>query len=273
MRAWKSGGLAEVWKYYTPPARPSASEIEIIRNELEKKRVAESCKVLIMGVTAEYRLLCRKLGIGPTLVDFNEGNYDILSEEIGKRDERFVLSDWRDMRFVEEFDAVLGDNALNMVGREDCEKLLAKVHCSLRKGGMFLPRLYTRTKEGRISREEIVGLCERLKGRPGRFFMYAIRDLLLAYYNFDEDFVYTHDIWDGIEGIVKTRRHLGGLLEALARMGYDLPGHRLHVPEERKFEETAGKFFRIEGKECGNEDYLKCERPLRVSIYVLRKQS
>jgi len=269
---WNEGGLARLWQHYTPPARPSPSELELIGKQIEKKKADGSCDVLIMGVTEEYRLLCRGLGIAPTLVDFNASNYDILSEKIGKRDERFVLSDWREMQFREEFDVVLGDNALNVVMGKDHERLLGRVRDSLRQGGLFLPRLYIRRKEERGSEEEVLRIFRRIRNEPENVIMHASRAFLIAYYDFEKDAVLYKDMWNAFVKAAEGDEAVAAVLGAIEKLGYKDSEFCLHIPEESRFEEMAGRFFRKEGVMYGSENYLDRSKPIPVPVYIFRKQ-
>jgi SAM-dependent methyltransferase len=269
---WREGGLARIWQYYTPPARPSPSELGLIGRQIEKKRAEGGCEVLILGVTEEYRLLCRGLGIVPTLVDFNAANYDILSEKIGKRDEKFVLSDWREMQFREEFDVVLGDNALNVIMGKDHEKLLGRIRDSLKKGGLFLPRLYTRKPGEKVSEEEVLGVLRRIRNQPERVIMDASGAFMMAYYDFGKDAVFYRDIWDALAKAAEKDDAVAALLGEIEKLGYKNSEFCLYLPEEGRFEETVGRFFSKEGVMHGSEDYLDRSRPVPARIYVLRKQ-
>jgi len=144
-----SWDYAQIWDQFPVPARPSKEELAFIEEEFKK---IPHKNVLILGSTAEYRLLCKRLGIARYVADFERSHYEILTsyakEKLEK--EHFLEVDWLKLEDKNKYDVIVGHRAINVIGKEVLEKFFKRMYRALRPSGVFYCKgniLYSVEKE------------------------------------------------------------------------------------------------------------------------------
>lgn len=138
--------VAQVWRNYVPPNRPSRFELEICSLEVERLRSSgrRSVKLLILGSTTEFRDWAFEESLEAVVVDSSVDYHGAVSAELTHFNpkESVIFSDWRHMDFDGEFDLVVGDLVVGQVPLSDYSELLSKIHASIRPGGTFLTKSF-----------------------------------------------------------------------------------------------------------------------------------
>lgn len=150
-REWRQD-FARRWKTYPEPARPTKSELDFYSSIISKSK---SKRVLILGSTIEFRLLCKRLKCETTCVDFSRDNFEILQTQTKQRfNDRFVECNWLEMPFSNEFDFVLGDWAFSMLEKKNYPRFFKKISEALVDGGIAFLKgaIYEKTSLSEVSK-------------------------------------------------------------------------------------------------------------------------
>lgn len=134
--------LAETWKHFGEPARPSASEVNIVDG-----KIRPGMKVLLLGSTPEYRDILVKKNCCVVIVDYNEDNFKAMSSLMTEKPlkETFIKENWLNMRFLSQrFDLIIGDHVINLLPVAEWNNFLETVHLLLNPNGSFLQRVIAR---------------------------------------------------------------------------------------------------------------------------------
>ena len=144
--------MAEQWKYYKPPIRPSKADLEIFGKYL-KEKIAEkgkNIKILILGSTPELRSLVHTFGLSLLVCDYIEDNYRELGKLVEYQGKEIpVHQDWTTMEIGEQFDFIFAEASPNVVKREDVPKVLHNAAMHLAHGGLLIAKVWTRRTESR----------------------------------------------------------------------------------------------------------------------------
>ena len=136
--------IANKWKNFTSPARPSISELEIFERYIAEVAKRPNSRILVMGSTPEFRDLTMKYGCKATVVDFSEDIYRALTLLLKEKgEEEFIHSDWLQMPENQKYDLVLGDGVPNMLPWEKWDSLLGKIAAVLKPDGISVQRVYS----------------------------------------------------------------------------------------------------------------------------------
>lgn len=131
MRPWRN--FASVYQRLGPPLRPSASDVESVRQALP----ADARRVLLLGVTPELSVLGREL----IAVD----NSPRMLADVWPGDgpnRRAMIADWTDLPFGDSaFEAVIGDGCLNSAP-EHVEPVLDEAARVIAPDGKFIFRAF-----------------------------------------------------------------------------------------------------------------------------------
>jgi hypothetical protein len=261
------------WKYYSPPARASPSDLRFIEAKI-KGRIAkcgnDNIKVLVLGATPEYRNLCGELGVHCYCFDFSKYNYEYLTAEIKsdfkpKLKEVFIEGNWVEKVLDDKFDIILGDNVLNLVFGEDLSKMLNNIRNMLKKEGIFMPRSYIMDKDERLTAEEAVKQY-REEGSKKPIYSWLGRDLYLPTQLLDmkKGFFMLKDMWLLIIGLHNKGLLTNNELEEFSKLSYENREFRFFLPVLEDFENLLNEFFIIKETFYGTEPYLKNKFPLHV---------
>ncbi len=256
--------LAEKWRHYTPPSRPSKSEVEIYERYF--REVPEGGNVLILGSTAEFRDLAAKYGLNAVLCDWSEKNMEALGLLMKEKPHKEVFSkqDWRKMEFPQKFDLIVGDAAFTVVPFEDVEKVAGQVALLLKENGVSLQRIWVRKENSPPSLDEMV---ERYKSKPADIDTYGwmILPLFMCTYHYDGEYGTGTQMMEWLDKL----KVEGKIPEGLWRGMEHVRAHnaKTNVPEKRTLEEILKRYFEVKAVEEG-KDHFSANTP----IYVLGRK-
>jgi hypothetical protein len=255
--------LAKMWKEYTPPSRPSKSEMEIYEKYF--RAVPKGGSVLVLGSTAEFRDLAARYKLRIVLCDWSEKNMEALGLLMKEKPHKEELSkrDWRDMDFPEKFDLIVGDAAFTVIPFEDGEKVAGRVASLLKENGVAVQRIWVRHGDHLPDDREI---AEAYKKKPKGMGTYEwmLFPVFMRTYHLDEEY------GKGTEACLHLKEAVadGALPKSLYEgvKFLELHNAKTNIPRKEKLEKVLGNYFRIERIEYGNDHFSKMN-----PIYVLRK--
>lgn len=152
--------IAEKWKAYNYPAKPSPMEIRFFEKELkkiiDKKR---NIRALILGATPEFRDLLAKYKLEVCLIDNNEASVKAMTSLMKRRNkkEKVVIGDWLKMPFKKDsFDLVLSDSAQDNIKFKDFNRFFNNVYRILKPKGYWFFGAVNVEKNQSISFKEYI---------------------------------------------------------------------------------------------------------------------
>jgi len=256
--------FAEKWKNYPEPARPTRGELEIIGRYLEKKKRP---KVLILGSTIEYRLLCHKLKCDTAVIDYSRINYGILSKQTKvKLNEKFIERNWLEMGFRGEFDFILGDYAVGVVSRGDIGVFLRKLRQAVKKDGIII--LKTHVRDSVRGPDPCMLIKHYMRKHPKENIVsHTITRLYNAFCDpgsgqLDLSLVHRFAEEQYRKGKIRKKD-----IEVFRGLYMEHAKLKLFIPEKRAFGAMLRKLFRKVRVRYGRESYCRKYLPL----YILRK--
>lgn len=256
-----SADFARRWRDYPEPARPTKSELAFYSSIISKSK---SRRVLILGSTIEFRVLCKKLKCNAVCVDYSRKNFEILATQSKLTfNDKFVECNWLELPFSNEFDFVLGDWVFNMLNKKDYRRFFKNVSRSMKKGGVaFLAGgVYKNVRESEVSKE-IEGFYRlRKKGWLYSYLMVPIFPFLSK---------------NGIVKLDDMRKYLYALepkgmvskrdADYLKSFGEGMSYLRLSIPAERELKKSFEPFFTKYKVFYGKEEYCA-----GLPVFVLMK--
>ncbi len=136
--------MAQFWKGFEPPARPSLRELLFCDEKIKKLCVKnKQKKALILGATPELRDLLHMNGVETVLLDANKAMPKAMNELRYYKQvrEKLIFGNWLNMKTLlglEKFDIVIGDFPQDNIRFKDWPRLWSGVHAVLKKDGIFL---------------------------------------------------------------------------------------------------------------------------------------
>jgi len=135
--------LAEKWKSFTPPARPSEATLAIYEKHITNEKVHVKGQWGILGCTPELRCLGGKYHRPVTCIDKNPLAYAAMGLLCEPSDvETYVHADWLDTQLEGQFDIVLGDGSMSMLSPGQHQLFLQSVHQMLTPKGLAVLRIH-----------------------------------------------------------------------------------------------------------------------------------
>lgn len=259
--------FARAWvKYWVPPARPTPSELKKTRELIVAYRKKHpDASVLILGSTSEYRDMMVELGIIPTIVDFSNENFRILSGAMKYRRvrQKLVIADWRTMRLGKKFDIILGEAAINVVPKPDWEKFLSSVTRHLKAGGLYIAKTWIRPSNTLPKITPALIRRWRKQIPKTNFLAIAKGALYLAVYDLRRDRAFMRDLYPFIKNLF----HRGAITKsewmAYHRLGTEHTPFSFVFPLRKDLERRYRHHFRIKAvRFCPY--YLRQYHPLYV---------
>lgn len=179
--------MANVWKNYRPPIRPSKDDLRVFNEFLEKKikKHGKDVKVLILGSTPEFRDLVNSKKLTVYVCDYNKKNNDalrLLKKVKGK--EVLISQDWVKLKLNEKFDLVFAEASLNMVKENELPIVLKNVKRLLKDDGLFLAKTWVRVSKSLVPMNRIIKIY-RTKYKGKSFKNYMNQYLLSNFYDRD----------------------------------------------------------------------------------------
>jgi len=135
--------IAEKWKQYGYPAKPSSKEVNFFRSKIKDlfgHRKEKDIRALVLGATPEFRDLLSECEINTTLIDNNLNSVKAMTSLMKKKvfKEEVVIGNWLKMPFPENsFDFVLSDSAQDNVKFKDFNKFFDNIFRILKPNGYY----------------------------------------------------------------------------------------------------------------------------------------
>lgn len=107
--------VAELWEKVVPPSRPSISELDVYTEYLRilQKELKRKIDILVLGSTTEFRDWGYENNCNVSVVDYCRDYYSKISAGLKYKnsDEVVYFKKWQEMKFLNQFDIVIGDLA------------------------------------------------------------------------------------------------------------------------------------------------------------------
>ena len=160
--------MANKWKNYKPPIRPSKYDLEVFEDFIKKKikKYGKETKILILGSTPEFRDLASKHKLIPYVVDYNELNNKalaLLKKHKGK--EFLIKQDWKKLKLKEKFDLVFGEASITVLKEKDIPIVLKNVKNILKQDGLFISKTWVRVSKRTTLKKIIEFYRKHYKGK------------------------------------------------------------------------------------------------------------
>lgn len=257
--------MANKWKNYKPPIRPSKDDLAVFRQFLEKKiKEKKNPKVLILGSTPEFRDLINSKGLTAYVCDYKKDNYTalkLLKKTKGK--EILIAQDWRNLKLKHKFDLVFAEASLNMVKKKEVPLILRSVRQILDDKGLFIAKTWIRISTKNLSLKKIIATYRRkYKGKDFKNWMN--QELHSYRYKEDKGSLHRQYLWFrelyGKGTITKKE------FSSIEGLSYETTPLTLFLPTKTEFLKIAKKHMKIEEiiipKQVGTN---------KIPIYVLGK--
>jgi hypothetical protein len=263
---WWDKHIASDWEWVGPPSRPSLSELLVYEKYMVT--LPRNSRIMILGSTAELRDMCFLHRLKTVVVDYDADTFHVLGGHLRHPEmAEFVNCDWRDVEFVEEFDAVIGDLALNMMPVAEQETVLSRVAASLVAGGLFVHRSWVHlpaergsgsTLEEVVSRESETG--------PYANHFYSLAMPLITHFRSADATIDFQDLLGSLRSLFKQ-----GLIDADVLDEFERPWNNYHllnwVPDMKEHRACLGKYFDHLETGHGSDPYRET-----CPIFALRKR-
>lgn len=253
--------IAQTWGKYCSPARPDASEIKLVEEQLKS-----GMKVLLLGSTPEYRDILSKNKCLTTIVDYSHDNFLAMSRLMNNKqpqNEQFIKANWLDIPVIDKFDLIIGDHVINLLPLDQWSIFLDKIKSLLKPGATFVQRVITRVVPYNMSKEKLFLNTQSLNGP--QLFPVIFYDLLMESTNKEDQTVCLADTFK----LVTELRKLGFLTVDQFQYFKELSWHasqiKAYITTKEYILEKLKTFFKINSISCGEIHYKD------LTFFVLSK--
>jgi len=261
--------FAQVWTNYIPPARPSAAEIVLYTKYLRKLQNAkkDKIKLLVLGSTPEFRDWGFQEGLDVTVIDYNKENNGILKTFMRHQNakENFIEESWKDMKFENEFDIIIGDHAISVLLREDLPDVLKNIARALKKDGIFITKHYLGLGKNRTLEEIIKSYYAKFSNY--HIYLIASTEIVVSgadrktnYFDFGKALKELKNLCDA--GLLKKEDYATFEEYGWANMKFNL-----YVPTQGQWEKALKPHLNIHKIDYSQDIYAK-----EMPIYILKKK-
>ncbi|MBW2982297.1 class I SAM-dependent methyltransferase [Candidatus Woesearchaeota archaeon] len=258
--------MANKWKNYKPPIRPSKYDLEVFKKYIKEKakKYGKDTKILILGSTPEFRDLVSKEKLTAYVCDYNKRNYialTLLKKYKGK--EVLIQQDWRKLKLKDKFDLVLGEASLNMVKADEVPLILKSVKKILKDDGLLIFKMWVRLPRSALSLKKILKTY-RTKYKNKNFKNCMNQQLHSLYYHKEKGSLHKQYLTFKklYEKGILTKKEFSTVLG----LGYETSPLALYLPSKTEFSKIVRKYMKIvkiiTPKQIGTN---------KIPIYVLRK--
>jgi SAM-dependent methyltransferase len=256
--------LANQWSEYRPPSRPSSSEVDIFESYI--KTMPKNSSILLLGSTPEIRDLAAKYGMKITICDWSEEIFKAL--KLLTKDENykegFSKQDWREMKFTEKFDMVIGDCAITVVAYGDVGKVLENIREAVKENGLVIQRIWARNKRQDYSLDDIARIF-REKPENVHWYTQMLFPVFLHYYDTENESLSGEEIYQKMQEDYEKGKISGELLELFSLVKNHKTPNNVLLKEE--LEKLLGKYFKITKVEYGKDDFKE-----NSPIYIMKSK-
>ncbi|MDD2647002.1 MAG: class I SAM-dependent methyltransferase [Patescibacteria group bacterium] len=264
--------VAERWKIYDSPARPSKGECQIIQEFINSHK--KNPKILILGSTPEFRDLAHNLRAEITCVDASLemliGMSELMKHKNLVNQEIWFRSNWLTMPVTENYyDFVLGDLVVTNLPLQLQPVFLKKIKSILKPGGYFI----TRDWWPPIVKSSLESAIDRLskRGINKKSINILTWDLLNLSYNYQKKIATTDEMYRLVKDLRqkgKDQKKKKWLSTLMKHVVYNYPlGKTWFVKMRPEAEKTFSKYFQIKSVQC-TKDHCRADQ---CPIYFLKK--
>jgi hypothetical protein len=269
--------LAEKWKTFLPPVRPSKKFLQVYEEDIRKIENNKNSQVLILGATPELRMLALKHQCKVTVVDINMMVIKAMEhlmdyKQVDKNNEVIVISNWLDLSSeIGSFDLILGDGSINELGLDEHETLFLKLKQVLKPHGYVSTKIQLPYPDGQDPMP-MLDVLENYQRIPEQTKTNPFSDLVLKLFyskeSFDEKTRESSskkviEELHRLENQKKIKRTefevLFEFFEYIAAWDY-----RCTLPKRAELEKILSKHFSIISKRLGEETWFLDSR-----VYLL----
>ncbi|MBW2977814.1 class I SAM-dependent methyltransferase [Candidatus Woesearchaeota archaeon] len=257
--------MANKWKNYKPPIRPSKWDIAVFSKYLDKKirEKGRDVKVLILGSTPELRDLVNSKKLTAYVCDYSKDNNEalkLLKKVKGK--EILIRQDWTKLKLKQKFDLVFAEASLTVVKKQQVIKILKNVKKLLKDDGLFISKTWVRLPKKGLSLKKMMSIYRRkYKGKSFRNYMNQMLHSL--YYDADKGSLqkqyYTFKKLYN-DGKITKKEFI-----SIEGLGYETSPLVLFLPLHTEFLKMAKKYFKVKvemPKQIGEN---------KIPIHVMKK--
>ncbi len=237
--------MAQKWKNYGTPIRPSKDDLRVFREFLKKKikEKGKDVKVLILGSTPEFRDLVNSKKLTAYVCDYNKRNYKaltLLKKVRGK--EVLIAQDWRKLKIKDKFDLVFSEASLNMVKESEISPILRNVKKILKDDGLFISKTWIRILKGGLSWKKILKIYRtKYKGKSFKNYM----NLYIHSYFYDKDHGSLHKEYLTMKKFYEEGKITKKEFSSFLGLGYKKSPLVLYLPLRNEFSKVVKKHMKL----------------------------
>lgn len=265
--------LADTWRWYTPPSRPSSFDLRTCSKYLTNWRrefPGRRPHILILGSTSEFRDWAFREGAMATIVDKSRQYYERASDQVVHRNplESVKFLAWEELDDVECYDFAVGDLVIGNIQPGYVPSFLARLRTALRERGYFLTKSFFRLIDtDPCGPEQFVELLA--DPRVGDPFTALAYDLTLTIADPETGVVEFADMYRLVENLVASGHLPGFALERLSQLGWSSSMKiSFLVYDERDWLKMASEQFTLVERAIPPEGGPLAKFPM----YVFQKQ-
>ncbi len=242
--------FAKIWGGIQPPVRPYDEEVRIfkkyIQNYIEKNN--KTPDVLILGSTPELRDVAYMFDIIPTVVDYSQENYDLMSQltTIDGKD-NFINCNWLDLleqNDVNTYDFILGEAAFNVIRPEATSKLAHICRVLLKSDGHLILKEWIRFSD---MKPDLMSLIEEYRNENStrEFYFYLCSALQLYYYDYEKEVVQVRWIDKGLRELYEANIISKNEQMSIGKFNYQHVNLNLYIPRIENFLHEMNDFYNV----------------------------
>ena len=239
--------MANAWKNYKPPTRPSKDELEVFKSFIDKRlKNNKDIKILILGSTPEFRDLASKAKLVPYVADYSKNNFlalRLLKKYKGK--EIFLNQDWKNLKINKKFDLILAEASLNMVEAKNIDKVLRNVKNHLKDDGLFIAKTWNRIPKYKLSLKKVVNTY-RKKYPKGSFKWHMTQYTYSYLYNIKKNEIAQKDFYLAMKRFYKNKKITKKEFDCFNGLSYETTKMKVYFPLKREIINKIKKHFKIQ---------------------------
>lgn len=241
--------LALTWDKYLPPIRPYDAELDYFKSVIQGyiSRVHKLPSVLILGSTPELRDVVYEFGIQPTVVDYDQDNYNAMSLLLkSKGSDSFVEMNWLDLSTVSvgQFDLIFSEAAFNVLGHSDAFKLYRICHTLLKCGGQMVAKQWIRFCNIQPSIDELISLYRQSDNSRG-FYSHTCIPLMLCFYDYEKEAITLKHLDDCVNRLFEEKKINACELSTVSIHDYQNVNLVLYIPRLIDFLNDVQQWFHL----------------------------
>ncbi len=262
---------ALAWKKFPSPARPSFTEVAIVKKYLrftyleKRKRL----KVLILGSTPEFRDMCNGVFASVFCMDINPKTYEALTLLVKNKNkkEKYINANWLSYRTDQRFDFIMGDNVTGVLPLAQYKDFFANMTNLLIKDGFMVIRAQVQNEDFSIKPEESLRNYRKIYKKQGvNLYTATFNNLSIYYLSQKKPEISIAYLQHRLVKLHKKKLLSDGEFKELS-FYYTATSLTLSIPKEKFLLDTFKGLFEVVAKEFGLDYMASMNNP----IFVLKK--